>query len=336
MVRAHAWTLVATAALLLVSVPDAARAQTAVAGAAGAELSSVSLPVAASFEAPDGSPVALAAGDYRLTLAEPGVLWVRPVGGGDAVRVAAAAGRHEEPLERPLAVSESGSGEQRHLALLLPGGALYEVVGSESRVSERGASRLRLPAPQVAALAQAKLRVAQIQRSMSARFHDYLADPSPARRGAFRGEVDAIGSISGGNIMATLYHVFRESILAQNEDKKYWLTKLKHQNQLGKQLADYLASLSELSRELGASASAGSGRTERCGKAADGAEGAADRLLSTLARVEASGPPAELRADLERLRRTVQRERTALREMRGLVDEVSARAQRTTRLDPVR
>ena len=55
---------------------------------------------------------------------------------------------------------------------------------------------------------------------------------------------------SNSNIWVVLYYVFRESIIEQNEDKKYWLSKLKMYNDLAEALSDYLKKLNEAASGL--------------------------------------------------------------------------------------
>jgi len=57
-----------------------------------------------------------------------------------------------------------------------------------------------------------------------------------------------------GNIMEVLFLVFRQSIEETNEDKKYFLTKLKMFNDMGEALSGYLSELVDVSRDLGAAA----------------------------------------------------------------------------------
>ena len=54
---------------------------------------------------------------------------------------------------------------------------------------------------------------------------------------------------SGGltNVLETLFTVLRESVNDQNEDKKYWLSKLKMRNKINEALADYLHDLLDTS-----------------------------------------------------------------------------------------
>jgi hypothetical protein len=59
-----------------------------------------------------------------------------------------------------------------------------------------------------------------------------------------------LASTEGQNIMATLFFVFRESIVEQNEDKKYWLTKLKEMNEIAEALADQLKYLNDRLSQL--------------------------------------------------------------------------------------
>ena len=50
------------------------------------------------------------------------------------------------------------------------------------------------------------------------------------------------------NIMEILFFIFRESIEQQNEDKEYFLRRLKTMNELGEQLGDYLGELFDATR----------------------------------------------------------------------------------------
>jgi hypothetical protein len=50
------------------------------------------------------------------------------------------------------------------------------------------------------------------------------------------------------NIMDKLFFVFRESIEQQNEDKEYFLRRLKTMNEIGEQLGDYLKELIDATR----------------------------------------------------------------------------------------
>lgn len=56
--------------------------------------------------------------------------------------------------------------------------------------------------------------------------------------------------ITSGNIWGLLYFLFRESIQEENKDKRYFIGRLKEMNKVAEALADYLESLSEVSREL--------------------------------------------------------------------------------------
>ena len=55
---------------------------------------------------------------------------------------------------------------------------------------------------------------------------------------------------AGSDIMATLFLVFRESIEEANEDKKYFLEKLRTMNKISQALGDYLKELNELTIEV--------------------------------------------------------------------------------------
>ena len=49
-----------------------------------------------------------------------------------------------------------------------------------------------------------------------------------------------------GDIMAQLFRVFRSSIEETNEDKRYWLSKLKEQNEIAEAMGEYLKELNEI------------------------------------------------------------------------------------------
>lgn len=55
---------------------------------------------------------------------------------------------------------------------------------------------------------------------------------------------------AGSDILAMMYFVMKESIVQQNEDKKYYLQKLKHYNAISDALRKHLRELAEASRNL--------------------------------------------------------------------------------------
>lgn len=65
---------------------------------------------------------------------------------------------------------------------------------------------------------------------------------SDSARAAFA-EQAANANLSQQNIMAVLFFVFKESVESQNEDKKFWLEKLRQYNELGQALHDELERL---------------------------------------------------------------------------------------------
>ncbi len=56
--------------------------------------------------------------------------------------------------------------------------------------------------------------------------------------------------IPGGDILGLLFFIFRESIMEQNEDKQYWLSKLKDLNAVADELSSYLEELNKASQKL--------------------------------------------------------------------------------------
>lgn len=98
------------------------------------------------------------------------------------------------------------------------------------------------------------LKARGVEAAFGAQGGPSAAPPGGDVNASFRSVVGSAASASGGDIMAMLYFVFRESIVQENEDKKYWLEKLKLHNALGEALAEYLKELMELSTKLGAEA----------------------------------------------------------------------------------
>ncbi len=66
--------------------------------------------------------------------------------------------------------------------------------------------------------------------------------------------------VAGENILEMLHYVMKQSLKEQSEDKKYWIQKLKMQNDLRKALSDMLKELADASKRLSAQNGAG-GRT---------------------------------------------------------------------------
>jgi len=116
-----------------------------------------------------------------------------------------------------------------------------------------------------------------------------------------------------GNIMEVLFLVFRESIEATNEDKKYFLEKLKKYNDMGEALSDYLSQLMDEAGDIGrlAAAEGRGGGSGGCG--ADDVNEATNRLDHAASQVEAqiAKLPAEARSssDVQQLARSLRRDR---------------------------
>ncbi len=53
-----------------------------------------------------------------------------------------------------------------------------------------------------------------------------------------------------GDVMAAIFHIFKEAIEETNEDKKFWLQKLENMNDIAEAMGDYLKELNEKSLEL--------------------------------------------------------------------------------------
>jgi hypothetical protein len=80
---------------------------------------------------------------------------------------------------------------------------------------------------------------------------NHLANPTNANQAEFMTRMNAlIGQFPDGNIMELLFTVFRESIQATNEDKKYFLMKLQEFNAMAEKISEYLTQLTEDSQRL--------------------------------------------------------------------------------------
>jgi hypothetical protein len=115
------------------------------------DLARISLEKQAVFASPEGGPVSVPAGAYRVAAAPETGLSLEPVGGGAAFVIAAETGSHEETLGAAVAASEPGEGDgagARHVLLYLPDGSLREAVGTDGPVLERGTPKLVFPPKQ--------------------------------------------------------------------------------------------------------------------------------------------------------------------------------------------
>jgi len=93
------------------------------------------------FADPAGGDVVVPAGEYRVT-ADGEALRLAPVGRGEALVLAAVRKTHEENLDAPVVIVDSGDAQDiqdlLYLALLLPDGGLLEATGSTTGVVGRG------------------------------------------------------------------------------------------------------------------------------------------------------------------------------------------------------
>lgn len=137
---------------------------------------------------------------------------------------------------------------------------------------------------------------------------------SDAQLGSFMRRIQAENP--HGNIMEVLFLVFRESIEATNEDKKYFLEKLKMYNDMSEALSDYLSQLMDEAGDIGRRAAAegrggGSGSNGGCG--ADDVNETTIRLDHAASQVEAQiaklPPEARSSSDVQQLSRSLRRDR---------------------------
>ena len=84
---------------------------------------------------------------------------------------------------------------------------------------------------------------------------EQIANPNAANQAKFQARFAELRQkFPHGNVMETLFLVFRESIQQTNEDKKYFLIKLQEYNQMAEGLSKYLEELVEASQRLSAAA----------------------------------------------------------------------------------
>ncbi len=132
-------------------------------------------------------------------------------------------------------------------------------------------------------------------------------------------------SNSGINVMEVLYRVLRESINDQNEDKKYWLAKLKMYNAIAEALSDYLKDLNKAMSGLNGNEKNPDEKSKGGGWLSDlldELEEALDRLKARVASIS-DLPESETHA----LQSMVTKERRFLESARRLQRRVLAMAQ---------
>ncbi len=82
-------------------------------------------------------------------------------------------------------------------------------------------------------------------------FTNLTSNPTNANTADFMSRMNALqAQFPDGNIMELLFTVFRESIQATNEDKKYFLMKLQEYNTMAEQISNYLSELVSVSEDL--------------------------------------------------------------------------------------
>lgn len=81
-----------------------------------------------------------------------------------------------------------------------------------------------------------------------------IANPTPAMISKAADYINQLATNVGANAMEILFFVFRESIQATNEDKKYFLQRLQDYNLMAEKLSDYLSQLVDDSQRLSAAA----------------------------------------------------------------------------------
>lgn len=111
--------------------------------------------------------------------------------------------------------------------------------------------------PQTAAATVAKLRApenAAMFRDAAGAVQTAIANPSPLNISKAADYINQLATNTGANAMEILFFVFRESIQATNDDKKYFLERLQDYNLMAEKLSDYLSQLVQDSQRLSAAA----------------------------------------------------------------------------------
>lgn len=89
-----------------------------------------------------------------------------------------------------------------------------------------------------------------------------ITNPTAGANARVANYVNQLAVNTGANVMEILFFVFRQSIQETNEDKKYFLNKLKDYNIMADKLSDYLSDLVKSSQQL-SEASAGAKYPEK-------------------------------------------------------------------------
>jgi hypothetical protein len=169
-----------------------------------------------------------------------------------------------------------------------------------------------------------RTQAAQVGRTLA-------RQPSEAKLRDFVEHVEA--GDPGVNIMALLFFVFRESIEQTNEDKKYFLAKLRMYDTMGEALSEYLSELAQAARDMG---SPGNGQAGGCGGAE--ADARADQLDRAAARVQARiaelAPEARGSPDVRQLDASLARDRALIALARRELRAAAARHVPVARPEP--
>jgi len=93
------------------------------------------------FESESGDPVVVEPGRYTVGIGGNSSIWLTSAA-GDPVAVQVTQGEHEESLDEPLVILESGDGEDVHLVVLRNDGTTLDALASTTGVRGRGTSRI--------------------------------------------------------------------------------------------------------------------------------------------------------------------------------------------------
>lgn len=124
---------------------------------------------------------------------------------------------------------------------------------------------------------------------------------------------------TGADMTAMLFFVFRESVTQMNEDKRYWLEKLKQYNETANALHDYLNELNDAMQEINdAIGEDGGGHGgDHCGEGGGGTAAGVQRVTSRLEKaigltetqIQRLTPEARGSADVRGLQASLSRDR---------------------------
>ena len=151
-----------------------------------------------------------------------------------------------------------------------------------------------------------------LRASLSPRVSSYVAAPTASKMEGLYRYLQAQVDAGTSDVMATLFWVFRQAIEETNEDKRYFLEKLKTMNDIAEAQSEYLKSLNELAGSLGDKDDDGSGCQGSDDEDVVRVIRRNDALQSVIVKRKRTRLPLSTQRDLDRLFWMLKRERMAI------------------------